>query len=180
MDYNSRKLNIAIYTIMILVALASILPFVLLIISSFTDEASIVQYGYSFLPKKLSIDAYKYIYVHANKIMRAYGITVLVTVSGTFTSLLVTALLAYPLSIKEMPRRKLYTFLVFFTILFNGGLVPLYLVYTQLISVKNTIFALILPLLFVRGFYVLIMRAFFYGNTSGINGGCPYRRRGRI
>jgi putative aldouronate transport system permease protein len=127
-----------------------------------------VQYGYSFFPKKLSMDAYKYIYIHASKIMRAYGITVFVTVLGTATSLLVTALLAYPLSIKDMPRRKLYTFLVFFTILFNGGLVPLYLVYTQLISVKNTIFALILPILFVRGFYVLIMRAFFMGIPAAL------------
>jgi ABC-type sugar transport system, permease component len=98
---------------------------------------------------------------NAANIFRAYGITVFITVVGTITSLIITSLLAYPLSRKDMPYNKVFTFIVFFTILFSGGLVPTYLVYTELIHIKNTIFSLIVPALLMSGFYVLLMRTFF-------------------
>ncbi|TXK86001.1 carbohydrate ABC transporter permease [Paenibacillus sp. N3.4] len=138
-----------------------LLPFFLLVITSFTDEMTIVQEGYSFLPSKLSLAAYEFLWNDSANIFRAYGITILVTVVGTFVGLSITALCAYPLSRKDMLIRKQLSFIVFFTLLFNGGLVPTYLVYTQLFDMKNTLLALIIPGLLSNGFFVLIMRTFF-------------------
>jgi putative aldouronate transport system permease protein len=161
MNRNSKAFNILLYAIMLFVTCACILPFLLLFISSLTDEQTIIQYGYSFFPHKFSLSAYSYIWTNSANIFRAYGITVIITVVGTSANLLITSLLAYPLSRKDMPYNKVFTLFVFFTILFSGGLVPTYLVYTHLINVKNTIFALIVPVLMMNGFYILIMRTFF-------------------
>ncbi|MDT8860206.1 carbohydrate ABC transporter permease [Alkalihalobacillus sp. MEB130] len=146
---------------MMFVASVFILPFVLLIISSLTDEVAVVQYGYSFFPKEFSLDAYSYLWDQRGQILHAYGITILVTVVGTVLGLTMTAMLAYPLSRKDMPLRNVLGFLVFFTIIFNGGLVPTYLVYTNLLDLKNTIWAQIIPYLLMNGFNVLLMRTFF-------------------
>nr|WP_309119234.1 carbohydrate ABC transporter permease [Paenibacillus sp.] len=146
---------------MALLAILCILPFLLLVSSSLTSQASIIQDGYSFIPKELSFEAYSYLWNDASRIARAYGITILVTLIGTSISLAITSLLAYPLSRRDLPMRNAVTFFIFFTMLFNGGLVPLYLVYTQLFDLKNTIWALIFPLLLTNAFYVIIMRTFF-------------------
>jgi putative aldouronate transport system permease protein len=94
-------------------------------------------------------------------IVRSYGVTIFVTFIGTVVSLLLTATMAYPLSRSVLPFRKGLSFFVFFTILFNGGLVPWYLVFTQLFHLKDSIWALIVPGLLMNGFNVLIMRTFF-------------------
>jgi len=142
-------------------SLSCILPFVLLIASSLTDNSILELFGYSFWPRKFSLDAYTYLFKQRNTILRAYGITILNTITGTIVSLAITAMTAYPLSRQDYPLRKIQMFFVFFTILFNGGLVPTYLVYTQIFSIKNTIFGLIIPGLLLRGFYVLVMRTYF-------------------
>ncbi|WP_052339330.1 carbohydrate ABC transporter permease [Gorillibacterium massiliense] len=138
-----------------------IIPFVLLIISSVTSEQSILQNGYSFFPDELSLKAYKYLYEHWNEIGHAYGITVLVTVVGTVASLAMTSMLAYPMSRSDLPLKNFWAFLVFFTLLFNGGLVPTYLIYTQFFHIKNTLWALIIPGLLMNGFNVLLVRTYF-------------------
>jgi putative aldouronate transport system permease protein len=102
--------------------------------------------------------------MQANMIFRAYGVTVFITVVGTFANLLFSTLLAYPMSRKDMPFRKTITFIVFFTLLFSGGLVPTYMTYTEIFHIKNTIWSLIVPNLLVNGFYVLIMRTYFTVN----------------
>jgi len=94
--------------------------------------------------------------------LRAYGITVFVTVFGTVASLIITSLLAYTISRSDYPARNYMAFAVFFTMLFNGGLVPSYLVYTQLFDLKNTIWALIVPGLLMNGFNVMLVRTFFH------------------
>ncbi len=141
--------------------LACILPFVLLVSSSLLDEQVILRSGYSFIPTTISFEAYEYLWRMKESIFRAYGITILVTVVGTVGSLAATALLAYPLSRKDLPKRNFFAFAVFFTLLFNGGLVPTYLVYTDIFEIKNTIWSLIFPGIFMNGFYVLLMRTFF-------------------
>lgn len=146
---------------LIILSIGCIMPFIILISSSFTAEDVILRDGYSFLPKEFSIAAYEYIWNNASTIVRAYGITIFVTVFGTVVSLAMTSLLAYAISRKDLPFRNTITFAVFFTLLFNGGLVPTYLVYTQFIDVKNTIWALIVPGLLMNGFNVLLMRVFF-------------------
>ncbi|XID94530.1 carbohydrate ABC transporter permease [Paenibacillaceae bacterium WGS1546] len=144
-----------------LLTVACVAPFVLLISSSFTDEAEILNGGYAFFPQQFSAAAYEYLLSGGSNIVRAYGITAFVTVFGTATGLMMTALLAYPLSRRDYPARTVLAFIVFFTLLFNGGLVPTYLVYTQLFDVKNTIWSLIVPGLMMNGFNVLLMQTFF-------------------
>ena len=144
-----------------LIVIACLLPFILLCMASITDDAEIIRSGYSLFPKAISFSAYDYLFTNIASILRAYGITVLITIVGTITSLLISSLLAYPLSRKEFVLRKPMTFFVFFTMLFSGGLVPTYILYSQYLQMKNTIFALIIPILMMRAFYVLLIRTFF-------------------
>ncbi|MEK4460592.1 MULTISPECIES: carbohydrate ABC transporter permease [Paenibacillus] len=150
--------------ILTLLALASILPFLLLVVSSFADEATLTLSGYSFFPEKFSLDAYKYLFQQSSMLLRAYGITLLVTVVGTSVGLLMTSMLAYPLSRKDFSKRNAFTFIVFFTMLFNGGLVPSYLMWTSFFHIKNTIFALIIPNLLLNAFNVLLMKNYYSNN----------------
>jgi putative aldouronate transport system permease protein len=145
-----------------LIAITMIFPLALVLIASFTDEQAIMADGYSFFPAKWSLDAYHYLFaINPDAIVQSYGITISVTLIGMTTSLLLTALLAYPLSRAALPFRTALSFFVFFTILFNGGLVPWYLVYSQIFDIRDTIWALIIPGLMLNGFNVLIMRTFF-------------------
>lgn len=141
-----------------------ILPFVLLIVSSFADNATLDLKGYTFFPSKWSLDAYRYIFFVNKDIYRAYGMSILVALTGTLTGLIASALLAYPLSRKDLKGRGVFTFIVFFTMLFNGGMVPSYLVYVRYLGIKNTIFAQLMPTLLVSGFNVMIMRTYFNNN----------------
>jgi ABC-type sugar transport system, permease component len=158
---DSRGLTWFSHIAMFLFAAFCLIPFVLLISASFTNQSAIVANGYSFLPSEFSTDAYRYLFDRGSDIARAYGVTVWITVAGTLIGLSMTALLAYPLSRSETPHRNPIMFFVFFTMLFNGGLVPTYLVYTQFFELKNTIWALIVPGLLMNGFYVMLMRTFF-------------------
>ena len=161
MRNDSRGLTWFSHIAMFLFAAFCLIPFVLLISASFTNQSAIVANGYSFLPSEFSTDAYRYLFDRGSDIARAYGVTVWITVAGTLIGLSMTALLAYPLSRSETPHRNPIMFFVFFTMLFNGGLVPTYLVYTQFFELKNTIWALIVPGLLMNGFYVMLMRTFF-------------------
>ncbi len=161
MAYESKLLQWSAHVILGLFAAACLIPFALLIVSSLSSEASIIQNGYSFFPTELSLDAYHYLWAHVGELGRAYGITVLITVVGTAVSLAISSMLAYPLSRHDMPLKNFWTFFVFFTMLFNGGLVPTYMVYTQLFDIKNTLFGLLIPGLLMNGFNVLLVRTFF-------------------
>ncbi|QUI24281.1 carbohydrate ABC transporter permease [Vallitalea pronyensis] len=147
-----------------IMVLLVLLPFVLVFMSSITDETSLITNGYSFFPKKTSIDAYLYILQQGGKIVRAYGITIFVTILGTSINLIMSTLMAYPLSLKKLPYRRIITFYVFFTMLFNGGLVPTYLMYTNVLHIKNTLFALIVPNLLLSAYNVLLIRTFLSVN----------------
>lgn len=159
-----------------------IIPFILLISASFTSQESIIADGYSFFPKEFSFAAYEYLFLKGADILRAYGITIFITIFGTALGLAVCTLIAYPLSRKETPHRNLIMFIVFFTMLFHGGLVPSYLVYTQIFEMKNTIWALIVPGLLTNGFYIMMMRTFFQSTipaplieSSQLDGASEYR-----
>ena len=108
--------------ILILVTLSIVLPFLLVLISSITDENVLIRNGYSFFPEKISFYAYQYIIRQGDKILRAYTVTIVVTVIGTFLNIAMSAMVAYPLSVKTLPHRRAITFFVFFTMLFNGCL----------------------------------------------------------
>lgn len=138
-----------------------IVPLILLVISSFTDNNVLIRDGYQFFPEKFSLDAYGYLLKSGGLIMKAYGMSFIVTFLGTTISLTVTTMLAYAISRPNLPGRRFLTFFVFFTMLFNGGLVPTYLMYTGTFHIKNTIWALLIPNLLVRAYYVMLMRSYF-------------------
>jgi putative aldouronate transport system permease protein len=141
--------------------MATVLPLLLVFMVSITEEKSLLLNGYSFFPKQIDFSAYQYLFRGSDTILRAYGITIFVTVVGTTLGLFLTALLAYPLSRKDFPLRNVFTFYIFFTMLFNGGLVPWYLVYSNVLHIQNTVLSLIIPNLLIGGFNVFIMRTFF-------------------
>ena len=157
----NRGWNIAGNLVMCLLSFLALMPFILLIIASFTDETVALTDGYSYFPAKWSLDAYDYIFQQAEMLGKAYLMTILVTVIGTAVGLTITALLAYMLSQKGLPGRKVLNFLVVFTMLFNGGLVPTYIMYVGTFHIKDTIFGLIVPNLLLSAFMVMLVRNYF-------------------
>lgn len=157
----SKRYQAIINVILIIVTLMIVLPFVLVFMSSITDENVLIRNGYSFFPEKISFYAYQYLIRQGDKILRAYGVTILVTLIGTVANITMSALLAYTLSIKTLPHRRALTFFVFFTMLFNGGLVPTYLMYVNYLHIKNTLWALIVPTLLLNANNVLMIRSYF-------------------
>jgi len=146
-------------------ALISFAPFMLIAISSISSTKSLVTKGYSFFPSSLSLDSYLYMLAQGKIILRSYGVSFFVTTVGTITSLIITPMLAYPLSRKDFKLRGLFTFLVFFSLLFNGGVVPSYIMWARLFSLKNTIWALIIPTYLMYGFNVLLVKNYFERNV---------------
>lgn len=161
----NKGFQIGAHIVMVFLSLCCIFPFVLLIMSSITDETALIRNGYTLFPSELSLDSYLYMFQSSNKIFSAYGITILTTVVGTLCGLTMTVLMAYPLSRRDLKGRNAMAFYVFFTMLFNGGLVPTYIMYTRYIPVSNTIWALIVPSLLVNAFYVIMMRTYFTTNV---------------
>lgn len=153
--------DVIIYTVLILMSCAAVFPFLLMFASSFCSEQSLLKYGYTLIPQEISFDAYKYLFNNFQTILRAYGTTIFVTVTGTCVGTICIMLLAYPLSVQGMPGRKVINFLIYFTMLFNGGLVPTYMLYTNFLHMKNTIWALIVPGLLMRAYYIILARSFF-------------------
>lgn len=158
---DQKRWEMTAHITMVILALMALLPFILLVIASFTDNTVAIKEGYSFFPSKLSLEAYKYILDNTGMIFRAYGITVLVTVSGTALGVIITSLYAYMLSKKGLPGRNILTFLVLLTMLFNGGLVPTYLVYSNMLHIKDTVWALIVPNLLMSGFNIILVKNYF-------------------
>ncbi len=156
----SRKADLALNIVMLLCTLACVLPLLIVFSASVTEEKTVTMYGYSLIPRDFSLESYKYIFKNIEVVLRAYGVTMLVTVVGSALSLIIISLYAYPISRKDFKYRSVFTFIVFFTMLFNGGLVPWYMVYVNVLHINDTIMALILPYL-MTPLYVLIMRTFF-------------------
>ncbi len=151
--------------IMIFAALLCLIPFAQIEQCSFSDNSVMVRYGYPRWPRKRSFAAYAYLADRSNTILRAYGVSVAVTLLGTLANLSITTLLAYPLSRRDLPARSALCFFVFFTMLFNGGLVPTYIWYTNFIGVKNTLWGLIVPGLMMKAYYVILIRTFVTNNV---------------
>ena len=147
---------------MIILTIMAVVPIILMFISSFTDNNTLLQNGYSFIPEKWSLYAYSWIFTsNGSMILKAYGVSIVLTVIGVTISLAITTCLAYGLAKKNLPGRGVLTFLVFFTMLFNGGLVPPYINYTTVFHIKDTFFGLLLPSLLMNAFNVLLMKSYF-------------------
>lgn len=155
------------HLVMICLSLCAVIPMILLVMSSVTDNNTLISNGYAFFPEKFSLYAYEYIFKTGSTVIRAYGVSIILTLLGTILSLVVTTLLAYSLSKQGLPGKGILSFYVFFTMLFNGGLVPTYMNYTNVFGLKNTFFSLLIPGLVTNGFYILLMKSYFVSSVPG-------------
>ena len=158
---SDRVFQVISHVVLIVISVIMFVPFILLVIASFTKNTDITLYGYSFFPKHFSLAAYMYIWGERTQIYRAYLITILVTAIGTLVGLLMTILYAYVLTKPSFPGKKFFSVFIIFTMLFNGGLVPTYIMYTRYLGIKNTIVALIIPSLLLNAFNVILVRSYF-------------------
>ena len=161
MNKYSKGFTLFAHIILIIASISCVYPFLLLIMASFTEETTLIKNGYSIFPEKFSMEAYEYIFAQAGTIFRAYGITLLVTAVGTVIGLFITSMLAYTLAQNNIPGGKILSFIVVFSMLFNGGLVSTYLWYTGSLHLKNTIWALLVPGLITNGFLIMIATNYF-------------------
>lgn len=144
-------------------ALLCIIPFIFVIIISFSSEESIRLIGYSFRPLSWSTEAYKFVLDLGDQLWKSYFNSFFTTIVGTAISLLMCIMYSYALFRKDFKYRKFFTFFAFFTMLFGGGLAPTYIVSKQVLGLNDNYAALIVPAL-VSPFNIIIMRTFF--NTS--------------
>lgn len=142
------------------IALLCVVPLLYIVSASFTSKAALSEYGYTLFPRQFSLEAYEYILKSPKPLLKAYGITILVTVVGTVISLLCTSTLGYVMSRHDFRYRGILNFLVLFTLLFNGGLVPTYITINNWYGMGDKLWALILPYIIVP-WHVFLMRGFF-------------------
>lgn len=177
--------QVGLHTILIVITLIFLVPLMVVISASVTDEVSLTKYGYGVWPSKLSFDAYNFLLLNPTQIVRSYGVTAVVTAIGTLLGLLIMSLLAYAMSRQDFTWRRPIAFFVFFTMLFNGGLVPTYILVTQYLKLRDTLAVLILPYLVVPWF-VFLLRTYFqtlpkeFIESAKIDGANEWQIYGRI
>lgn len=154
-------------TVLTIMTIFTVLPVLLIVIASFTEEKTLISGGYTYFPKALSLDAYYYMVKQAKLIVRAYGVSIFVTVVGTALSVLFTTSLAYPMARKSFRHSRALTFFVFFTMLFNGGIVPSYMMWTQFFHIKNTLAALIIPNYLITAFNIMLVKNYYQNSIPG-------------
>jgi len=147
------------YVVLSVAMLLCILPFILLISGSFTSETTIALHGYGLFPRDFSLEAYRILFKNPIDIVRAYGVSIFVTVTGTVGALLVISMCSYVISRKYFKYRNQLTFYFYFTTLFSGGLLSVYMFFVRYYGLRNNYLALILPPI-MNVFYLLIMRSF--------------------
>jgi putative aldouronate transport system permease protein len=152
------------YTVVSLISLMCLLPFILLISGSISDEGQVLAEGYSFLPRGFSPDAYAFIFRNPADVLSGYRVSLIVAIVGTVLSLLISAMAAYVMYRKEVKYRNQLAFFLFFTTLLSGGLAPYFIWITGYLHLKNTLAVLILVPMF-NVMYVLIMRSFIQGSV---------------
>ena len=154
-----EKLTITIgHIVMSILCILAVAPFWLMVSGSFTDNDALIRNGYKFIPEFFSNAAYQYIIREWAQIGHAYAMTILVTLLGTGISLLLVSLMGYGLSQHDVPGMQVVFVLVLITMLFNGGVVSSYIIYTNVINVKDSIFGLLLPNLLLNGFNVILVK----------------------
>ncbi|WP_394526025.1 carbohydrate ABC transporter permease [Lacrimispora sp. JR3] len=159
-------LNSGFYIFITLFSVFCLIPFLVVLGSSFTDEVTLVKEGYNIIPKKFSTASYRMV-AQASDILSAYKVTIFTTVVGTALSMIFTCSVSYAMSIKNLAIRGGLAMFIYFTMLFNGGLVANYLMITKVLHLKNSIWVLILPNL-VNAYNCLLMRNFFNGVPASL------------
>ena len=151
--------NILSYVILTVLSAACLLPFLLVLSGSVSEQYAIQLHGYRLIPKTISFEAYKMLFRIPEELLQAYGVTIFVTVTGTFLGLWLTSMAAYVLSSRDFRYRYQVSFFFYFTSIFGGGLVPWYIFNTKYLHFHNSVIALILPIL-VNVTYLLILKSY--------------------
>lgn len=166
---SERIFNLIGYTFLTILAVISVIPFIMIISSSVTAEHTIMKYGYSLIPREFSTQAYVKILGFPDDILRAYGITILNTMAGTAIGLFTTAMTAFVLSRKYFAWRHKFSFFFYFTTLFSGGIVPWYILCVRYLHLKDMpILAQIAPYL-ISVFNLLIIKSFMQSIPDSIS-----------
>ena len=161
----SKSFNRVSTVILTALVIVVILPILLIVIASFSAEDVLIRDGYTYFPAEWSLDSYYYMIKQGVVILRSYGISFLVTIGGTAISVLITTMLAYPMARKSFRGRNVLAFFVFFTMLFNGGIVPSYIMWTQIFHIKDTVWALMIPNYLVTAFNVILVRNYYQNSV---------------
>lgn len=159
-----RKENLhqlILYVIMIVLCTLCLIPFALLISASLTNSDTLYSVGYSIIPRNVSIESYQYIIEMGGSLVHAYFVSIFVTVFGTVCSLVLTSLMAYPLANRNFKARNIVSFAVFFTMLFNGGMVATYLVWSRAFHINNTIWAQVFPGMLLSAMNIILVKNYF-------------------
>ncbi len=157
--------NIIAYTIILLLSIFCIFPLIMIISGSLTENDILLREGYRLWPKQLSIAAYKELFKNPEGILTAYGTTICCTVIGTTLGLLIISMTGYVLQRKDFRYRNVFSFLIYFTTIFGGGMVPWYIMLSKYLHMNNTYVARVFPLL-MTSFLIILMRTF-------ISSSCP-------
>lgn len=152
---------------LLILCLCCVIPVVLVFMASLTEESTLALNGYRFFPKRISSEAYEYLWARRSTILRCYGVSIFTTLVGTTLGVIITAMLAYPLSRPEIKCRNVIAFFVFFTMLFSGGVVSSYMIWTRVFGIKNSIWAYVFPNLLTCAFNVLLVRNYFTRSIPG-------------
>ncbi|WNS44040.1 carbohydrate ABC transporter permease [Paenibacillus sp. MMS20-IR301] len=147
------------YTLVAVIALICVLPFIVLVSGAFSSESAILKHGYWFWPRDFSLEAFAFIFRYPEDLFAGYKVSIIVTVAGTTLSLFISMMAAYVLSRKDLKHRNALSFFLFFTTLFNGGLAPYYIWLSRNLHLSNTYAVLILAPMF-NVMYILILRSF--------------------
>ena len=161
-SYDKVIFNIIGYPLISIFAIFCLIPFVMIISSSFTSEEYIIKYGYSIIPRQFSLESYRLTLQNPVAILRAYGVTILVTVIGTALGVFINAMTGYVLQRKDFRWRNIFSFYFFFNTLFSGGLVPWYILCVKYLHLKDSFFALFVPSL-VSVWNILLSKGFMKG-----------------
>ena len=158
---NDRWVKVIAYAFVGLFGLICLYPLLLTVTVSFTPESVIASDGYRLFPREWTLDTYTYIFAHSGaRILKSYGVTLLITVAGTLGAMLVTCMISYAISLKEMRYRNVIAFICNFTSIFSAGLVPWYVVCVNWYNLRDSIFALIIPTMF-SVWNMFLMRTYF-------------------
>ncbi|MBQ8638926.1 MAG: carbohydrate ABC transporter permease [Lachnospiraceae bacterium] len=152
-------LNIIAYSFTGLIALLCLVPFLMVLAGSFSSEEAIIQNGFNILPQDFSLEAYKTVFKEPMVVIQAYATTIGLTAVGTLFGLLLQTMTAYVLSRKDFEWRNFFSFFFYFTTLFSGGVVPYFILITRTLGLKDSYFALLLPLIF-SVYNLLIMKSY--------------------
>lgn len=163
-DTSSAGFDIVKVLLVGFLAIVCVLPFLIILSGSFTDNTTILTQGYKLFPPTITTAAYDAIFESPKDVLQAYKMNVYYTVVGTVAGLFVITLTAYVISRKEFKYRNTVSFMIYFTSIFGGGMIPWYLMYTNVLGLKGTTLAIWFPAL-LTPFLVILMRTFIVSSV---------------